>query len=165
MVSILALDQQIERLERYGRSGRMAKPSQGAAAGGLGSEPSNVERFADEQARTPRDVIDSLILIMRHLREGPDWSKSFKISYADVDSNRTQTINHNLGHVPNHCVVVRRATGCTGATGPPKNFGDIRLVNATDTDATFQISKGAYKQSAVFKVCVFRGLFVPAGGA
>lgn len=162
MVSVVDFDLMIKRLERFGKSGLLPKPMR-AKSGEFPSQSDTLERFADEQARALNSVVDALSLVMRHLREGPDWSKAFKISYATVDSNNEEVIVHNLGYIPNHFVMVRHANGFVGGAAPPTNFGDLRLVNASDKTATFQLSKGAKNQSAVFKVVLFRGLFIPPG--
>lgn len=148
MVAVLEWDKLTERMQRLGRTGSVSKRA-------------DLRQVAEQLGIEAGLLREAVMLLIRHARSGPDWERSFRIRAADADpTTRHFKLQHDLGFVPNHFAVVR-ADNALGQLVTVDDFGDVRVVEATTRTMTFQFDGTAMTQGRAYKVCIFRGEFVP----
>jgi len=151
MVDVDNWEDQLDQLDRKGKSGGLAK-----------NAPS--EQVNDELSRRIHRLEDAVRLLIRHQRQGPDWENSFALTSDDADGNGHVIVEHELGYTPNSFVMILQANTIVGTARPAANsFGDLRFVESDATKITFQFDVHAQNMSSrrVFVVVPFRSSFVP----
>jgi hypothetical protein len=139
----------------------------GQSEAGPEDKASQIEELTRRLANL-EDVVDEAF---QHLREGPDWSRSFLLHAKDVDAAGVITVSHGLDFTPNAYVVVRHTVARGKGASTQESWGTIRLTQATASEVTFQFDKWAkggadgdddYGAQAAFRVCLFlRGATAP----
>jgi len=151
MAGVRELDQLLGKLDKWGVSGNL--PVQ--------VDP---EKAVEELSFRVNELTDIVRTLIGHARQGPDFSRSFKLDWADVDgTTKLITINHGLGFTPTRFVVVRERSLHPEAT-TIANMGQMRLTYSDDNIARFQYDNNAWGQVKVFFVCLYREGFIPPAG-
>ena len=150
MVSLPNWDPLLQRLDRYGQTGNLP----------LTLDP---KKTIEELARQVNTLTETVRLLVRHARQGPDWERSFRVSYEDVDAENAVTIVHDFGYTPGQFVVIRQRNSRSAAT-LIADMGGIRIIESDARTAKFQLDTTAIAEKRVFFVVPFRDAFVPPEG-
>lgn len=153
MVRIRDFDAQLTRIERFGASGDLPTTM-------------SADAKIDELSRQNSELRKAVELLIRHARQGPDWERPYRVSYADVDADNVVEVVHDLGYSTGDWIVVRTSSIISRASGATVAYWSaLRMLNADERSVRFQLSTDAVAKGMIYYVAPMSQALVARSGA